>query len=191
MRLAPTFPWSTERVELFVLEPSHVTDEYVSWLSDPVVNRFLESRFSHHDRESTLAYVSGMLANPDVLMLGIRSIELDRHVGNIKLAPIDRHHGLGEIGLLIGDRLTWGRGVGSDSIALMVSIAARQLGLRKLTAGCYASNVGSARAFKKAGFSLEGVRKNHFLLDGVNEDLLLMARFTANDSTEARVGQQQ
>lgn len=179
MHLRPTFPWRTERVELFVLEPGHVTDEYVSWLSDTGVNRFLECRFSQHDRASTAAYVSRMLADPTALMLGIRSLELQRHVGNIKLAPIDPHHRSGEIGLLIGDRLAWGRGVGTDSIALMARIAFRQLGLRKLTAGCYASNVGSARAFAKAGFFLEGVRKAHFLLEGRPEDLLLMARFAA------------
>lgn len=177
MRLEPSFPWSTRRVELFILEPSHVTREYVGWLGDPAVSRFLESRFMQHDHASTVAYVDKVLADTDALMLGIRSIELDRHIGNIKLAPIDQHHGLGEIGLLIGDRSSWGRGMGCDAITVLLHIAARQLGLRKLTAGCYASNVGSARAFEKAGFVREGVRKNHFLLDGKAEDLLLMARF--------------
>lgn len=177
MRLEPSFPWNTGRVALFVIEGSHVTHEYVSWLSDPAVNRFLESRFARHDHASTVAYVNRMLADPNALMLGIRSLELDRHVGNIKLAPIDRHHGLGEIGLLIGDRSAWGRGLGTEAISLMLDIATRQLGLRKLTAGCYASNAASARAFERAGFFREGVRREHFLLDGKGEDLLLMARF--------------
>ncbi|MEX0734718.1 MAG: GNAT family protein [Steroidobacteraceae bacterium] len=176
MNLAPAFPWRTERVELFLLEPGHVTDEYVAWLQDPEVNRFLESRFASHNIASTIAFVAKMRTDANTLMLGIRSIELNRHVGNIKLGPIARDHGLGEIGLMIGDRSAWRRGIASDAIAVLCEIAARQLGLRKLTAGCYASNVGSARAFEKAGFQVEAIRKDHFLLDGRTEDLLLMAR---------------
>ena len=35
MELRPTFPWRTERIELFLLEPAHVTVPYVEWLNDP------------------------------------------------------------------------------------------------------------------------------------------------------------
>ncbi len=80
---------------------------------------------------------------------------------------------------MIGDREAWGRGIGSEAIRVMVDIARDELGLRKLTAGCYASNVGSSRAFEKAGFHVEGRRAGHFLLDGRPEDLVLMARFIA------------
>lgn len=176
MQLQPTFPWRTERVELFVLEPAHVSEAYVGWLADPQVNRYLESRFQQHDRASTVSYVEQMLLSPQVLMLGIRSLELGRHVGNIKIGPIDRRHGLGEIGIMLGDRAAWGRGVASDAIAVLARIAFAQLGLRKLTAGCYQSNAASARAFCKAGFHHEATRPRHMLLDGHPEDLILLAR---------------
>ncbi|MGH8131440.1 MAG: GNAT family N-acetyltransferase [Steroidobacteraceae bacterium] len=181
MELAPSFPWRTERMELFLLEPVHVTTAYVGWLRDPKVNRFLESRFVPHDLASTAAFVAKMHADANALMLGIRSVVLDRHVGNIKLGPIDRNHGLGEIGLMIGDRGAWGRGIASDAISIVCAIAGRQLGLRKLTAGCYASNVGSARAFAKAGFQVEALRRDHFMLNGRSEDLLLMAKYCGGE----------
>jgi RimJ/RimL family protein N-acetyltransferase len=50
------------------------------------------------------------------------------------------------------------------------------LGIRKLTAGCYASNIGSAKAFLRAGFHIEARRPAHFILDGRPEDLVLLAR---------------
>ncbi len=172
----PHFPGGRSAWSCSCWSPAHVTNEYVGWLRDPEVNRYLESRFTPHDFASTTAFVAKMRADANTLMLGIRSLELDRHVGNIKLGPIDRNHGLGEIGLMIGDRGAWGRGIASDAITVVCEIAARQLGLRKLTAGCYASNVGSARAFEKAGFHVEALRRDHFLLDGRSEDLLLMAK---------------
>lgn len=176
MRLAATDHWTSPAVELFLLTPELVSQAYIDWLADPEINRYLESRFTAHDRASTEAYVASMLESERSLMLGIRSAKLDRHVGNIKLGPIDSHHSLGEIGIMIGDREAWGRGIASQAIAMLSEIAKEQLGLRRLTAGCYESNIGSRRAFERAGFVVEGVRPAHFLLDGKPEGLVLMGR---------------
>src|SRR5262245_37505986 len=177
MRLPSSARLRTPSVELFLLEPDHASSDYVRWLNDPAVNRFLESRFVMQTLDSVRSFIAVQLEHPQALFLGIRSLALGRHVGNIKLAPIDPRHGLGEVGIMIGDREAWGRGVGSQAIACLAAIAAHELGLRKLTAGCYASNAGSERAFVKAGFEVEGRRAGHYLLDGRPEDLILMARF--------------
>jgi ribosomal-protein-alanine N-acetyltransferase len=176
MQLEPTSRWRSASIELFVLREEHVGADYVRWLNDPRVNRYLESRFAVHSIDSTRHFVHQCLQSSATLLLGIRDLVLGGlHVGNIKLGPIDRHHGLGEVGLLIGEPQSWGRGLASAAIARVRDIAAEQLGLRKLTAGCYASNVGSEKAFLRAGFEVEGRRRGHFLLDGVQEDLVLMA----------------
>lgn len=177
MRIEATESWTDEKVSLFLLTPDRVSEAYIGWLNDPEINRFLESRFSVQDAPSVESFVLRMLESPDNLFLGIADLALGRHVGNIKLGPIDRRHGLGEIGIMIGDRDAWGRGIGSSAIARISDIAAAELGLRKLTAGCYASNVGSAKAFEKAGFEIEAIRKDHFLLDGEPEDAILLAKF--------------
>ena len=176
MHLIPTDRWKTSTIECFLLPPDLVTQSYVDWLNDPEINRFLESRFVVQDIAGVREFVSAQLADPKVLFLGIRSLILGRHVGNIKLGPIDRQHGLGEIGVMIGDRGSWGQGIGAEAIRVMAQIAQHELGLRKLTAGCYGANAGSTRAFLKAGFDIEGTRPAHFLLDGRPQDLTLMAR---------------
>lgn len=163
-------------VELFLLAPRHVGDAYVSWLNAPEVNRFLESRFGEHSLESTRAYVATMLDSPQYLFLGIRLRASGRHVGNIKLGPVDRQHATADVGILVGDQAAWGKGVATSAIVQACAIARDCLQLRKLTAGCYASNVGSSRAFEKAGFTIEGTRPQQFLLDGRPEDGVLMGR---------------
>jgi [ribosomal protein S5]-alanine N-acetyltransferase len=176
MQLPVTDDWRGERIELFLLQPALVSDAYVAWLNDPVVNRYLESRFQTHDLDSTRRFVGTALADERVLFLGIRSRELDRHVGNIKLGPLDPHHGSAEIGIMIGDRAAWGRGVAREAIERIAAIARSQLRLRKLSAGCYASNAASERAFVKAGFVVEGRRAAHYLLDGRPEDGVMLGR---------------
>lgn len=172
MNLSSTPAWHGEKVQLFLLEVSDVTETYVGWLNDPRVNLYLESRFQHHTLESTRTFVASCRADENVLFLGLRYPPFEgRHVGNIKL-DINRRHGLGEVGILIGERAVHGRGVATDAIKLMSNIARTQLGLRKLSAGCYATNKGSERAFVKAGFVVEGVRPKHVLVGDRSEDVV-------------------
>jgi ribosomal-protein-alanine N-acetyltransferase len=182
---ADSCAWENEYVELFLLEEADVGASYVAWLNDPEINRFLESRFTEHDELATRKFVVSCLQSENTLLLGIRSRALRRHVGNIKLGMIDRKHGLGEVGVLIGDRAAWNGGLASAAIRIMCRIAGQSLGLRKLTAGCYACNIGSQRAFEKAGFVVEGRRREHFLLDGVPEDLILMAHWLKNGGSRS------
>lgn len=177
MRLSQNIEPRLGDVELFALEADGVTDEYVAWLNDPAVNRYLESRFVRHTAQSTRRFVQAVVDSDDSILFGIRYVPERRHVGNIKLGPVDRHHRRAEIGLLIGDRTVWGRGIAAAAIELVTRYAFDSLGLLKVTAGCYAGNVGSRRAFEKAGFVVEAIRKRHFLLDGTPEDAVLLARW--------------
>lgn len=184
MEMAPTPDWQDNEVELFLLGPEDVTEEYVGWLNDPQIAQYLESRFTEHDVDGTRQFVTDQRAHPGVLFFGIHSKALGRHIGNIKLGPISRQHETGDIGIMIGARDAWGRGIATRAIRLVSNIAQGQLGLRKVTAGCYASNVGSERAFERAGFAIEGRRPAQFLLDGKPEDMILMGRLLTTESTK-------
>lgn len=166
-------------ISLFLLKPDHVTPNYVSWLNDPQVNQYLECRFTKHTIASTRNFVQATLNSPNNLFLGITSHLLNRHVGNIKIGPIDKNHKLSAIGIMIGDKNAWRKGIGSQAINLMLGIARNQLLLRKVTAGCYGANIGSQRTFKKSGFKTEAVCKQHFLLNGKLEDWILMSKLLA------------
>lgn len=174
MELPQTSNWQDDQIELFLLSREAVGDDYVGWLNDPEIARFLESRFARHDLAGTRAFVDAQRANPGVLFLGIRDKANGQHVGNIKLGPISRAHRTGDIGIMIGAREAWGRGIATRAIRQLCLIARDELGLRKVTAGCYGGNIGSERAFERAGFNVEGRRPAQFLLDGKPEDLVLM-----------------
>ena len=54
-------------------------------------------------------------------------------------------------GILTGEEDYWAKEYATDAIRLVVDYAFRKLNLRKLTAGAYAINQASVRAFLKAG----------------------------------------
>jgi ribosomal-protein-alanine N-acetyltransferase len=166
--------WSNGTVELFALGPQDATESYVHWLNDPATNRYLESRFTRHTVASARAYVDNCMHSDTTVFLGVRDHTLGGlHVGNVKV-EINRDHGVGELGILIGEEKARGRGLATQVIKMVTGIARTQLKLRKLSAGCYVSNKGSERAFVAAGFVVEGIRPEHFLLDGRPEDLVLL-----------------
>ena len=168
-----------QRLYLRELEPTDAGRPYLEWMRDPVVTRFLEARFEENDEESLRRYVTAQRDDPSTLLLAIVLIEGDRHIGNVKLGPIDRNHLSADIGILIGDRGSWGLGYASEAIAALSSYAFAELGLRKLTAGSYAPNVGSIRAFEKAGFRREGLQSGQYVCEGERVDGVLLGRLAA------------
>lgn len=169
------------RLYLREVRPEDVNERYYAWMNDPDVTRFLESRFHPNSIESLRAYVDAKLRDRDNVFLAIVLKDGDRHIGNIKLGPIHWIHGLGEVGILIGEKDCWKRGYATEAIAALADYAFRRLNLRKLTAGCYGGNDGSVGAFLKAGFTQVGVRKRHFFCDGEYVDLILLDRLRSTD----------
>jgi ribosomal-protein-alanine N-acetyltransferase len=150
------------RVALRTVTEADVTDDYVGWMNDPAVGAFLETRFATHTADDVRRYVRTQNESADAVFLAIVRRDDQRHIGNLRIGAIDRHHHTATIALVIGDNSAWGRGFGSEAIALATSHAFSALGLVKLTARCYATNLGSIRAFEKAGWRHEGRQVSQF-----------------------------
>lgn len=157
----------TPRLVLRTLESSDVGSRYLSWLSDPEIIRYLEIRFTPvRSTGELVSFVKSVGASADSLLLGIFLKEGRRHIGNIKLGPIQAAHRRAEIGFLIGEKDCWGQGYASEAIAALSRYGFDRFGLDKITAGCYASNAGSAKALLKAGFVQEATIPSHVLFEG-------------------------
>jgi RimJ/RimL family protein N-acetyltransferase len=166
----------TERLTLRTLTDADACGAYLRWMNDPQVTRFLESRFRAFTQDDLKSFIHSCNEDEDVLLLGIFVREGQRHIGNLKIGPFDHHHQLGDMGIAIGDPTVWGKGYAREAIAAAADFAFKVVGLHKITAGIYASNTGSHRAFLAAGFVEEGRRRDHYRFDGRWEDALLMGR---------------
>lgn len=162
------------RLYLREVRPSDVNGTYYGWMNDSEVTRYLESRFYPNPIESLHDFVAKRVGDHDNIFLAIVRKDDNRHIGNIKLGPINWIHRFADVGLLIGEKDCWGQGYATEAIHLVTHYAFRTLNLHSLTAGCYASNQGSARAFLKAGWYQVGQRKSSLFLDGHFEDAILL-----------------
>lgn len=175
-------PINTERLILRTLGTDDVGQHYLDWMSDPEILRYLEVRFSVPQTIYELEkFVTHVNASDNELLLGIFLRDSQRHIGNIKLGPICKNHNRADLGFIIGERTAWGKGYATEAIAAVSRFALTELKLAKVTAGCYASNQGSARALAKAGFGQEGRLSSHWSVDGKREDGLLFGMFDQSE----------
>ena len=157
-----------KRIGLKELTEDDVIEEYVTWLNDDTINKYLECRHYDHTEESTKIYIQKASKDSKEILMGIYYKANNKHIGNVKLGPIDLIHKHATLGLLIGDKEFWGQGIGTDSIKLATRYAIEQLDLVTITAGCYETNVGSQKAFIKAGYSISGKIKSYWESDRDN-----------------------
>ena len=160
------------RVELRRLTVADVTDAYVGWMNDAVTNRYMETRWRAHSRADVEAFVADKAASASEHLFAIVELETGRHVGNLKIGPIDSNHARGDLSYFLGEAWARGKGLASEAVALGVRIGFEQLGLVKLTAGIYAENAGSGRVLEKNGFQVEGRRPAHFAFEGGRSDMI-------------------
>ena len=173
-----------ERIILREVRLSDVNANYHRWMNDPEVIRYLECRFSANSMDAIKDFVHRMLNDRDNIFLAIILKDGDRHIGNIKIGSINRIHRLADIGLLIGEKDCWGKGYATEALRLVTNYAFNTLNLHKLIAGCYAGNKGSEKAFKKAGFVVEGIRKKHHYCDGIYVDSIILGLLNDEDNAE-------
>ncbi len=144
---------------------TEINTNYLRWMNDKEVNRYLESRFKKWTIKDLLAYVKNIKKNTNCIFFAILLKEKQKHIGNIKIGPINEIHKFAEIGILIGEKSERGKGIASQAIKLVIDYAFHVLKLHKLTAGVYANNIASIKSFQKCGFEIEGIRKKHYRIN--------------------------
>lgn len=144
-------------------------EHYTSWLNDQETTLFMGSGRFPLSIDNLKNYIETYNNSKDGMLLGIFLKKSANHIGNITLHQInwkDRH---AEIGILIGDKKSRGKGYATVAISLVVRHAFSKLNLRKLCTGMSKGNEASKKAFEKVGFKVEGVLREHFYL---NEEYL-------------------
>lgn len=155
-------------------------ENYLSWMNDSEINKYLESRFTTHTIDSLKNFVTSMNNSDNNIMFAIIDKEFDKHIGNIKLGNIHPIHRYADIGLIIGEKNYWGRGIATNAISLISKYAFEELNLRKIFAGVYENNIGSIRAFEKCGFEKAYIKSNTYFFDGKYIDALVFELYNKN-----------
>ncbi len=167
-----TIPIESERLTLRSLDVSDATERYVSWLKDKTVNQYLETR--NATIESLARYIEEKQKSGTALFLGIFVKETGEHIGNVKLEPIEG--GRATMGILIGERFWWGKGIATEVTNAVSDYAFRHLGVTEMNLGVIAENAAAIRVYEKCGFVVDRVEKDALNHSGKKFDQVFMVK---------------
>lgn len=153
----------TDRMILREVCPLDAGQTYIKGLNDPDVVRLTEARHVHWTKKKVLDYIVGAKKG-GYYLVGLFLRKNNRHIGNIRLVNIHPIHRRTELGIMIFDKTAWGKGYGTEALKAMVEFVFSSLGFHRIHADYYAVNKASKRIFENAGFQVEGVYRDHFLL---------------------------
>lgn len=108
------------------------------------------------------------LDREDLLVFSIVTRGGEDPIGYVQVANIDRHNRSCDIGMLIGEKAYWGKGLGKEALQAIVRLCFEELGLNRIGGEIYSINPRSIRLFEACGFVREGVARERVLktIDG-------------------------
>ncbi|CAM3457961.1 GNAT family N-acetyltransferase [Aquirufa ecclesiirivi] len=165
----------SERLKLIPLSLKQLSEEYVCWMNNSIVNEYLESGGNY-----TLELLELYLKTVEEKSIFFYAIILkanNKHIGNIKIDPINYKHGFAEYGIMMGDINEWGKGYAFEASNLVIKYCFEELKLRKICLGVISENIAAVNLYKKLGFIIEGIYKEHFLYKGDYCSCIRMAIF--------------
>ena len=153
----------------------HYSRDYVDWMNDPDVIRYMESGGNY--TEEKLRSFLKEVEEKEILFWAIHLKENGMHLGNIKMDPVSEKDSRAEYGIMMGRKSEWGKGYAREASNAIIDYCFNELGIRKITLGVVADNEAAVHLYKTMGFSQEGVYKKHSLYEGKYCDIIRMALF--------------
>ncbi|KIL35687.1 acetyltransferase [Cohnella kolymensis] len=146
------------------------------WVNDYDITNTLHDVFLYpqtvHDTESFLRMkIEGELGTGFV----IAAVDTFEYIGQIDLAQLDWKNRSANLGLVIGRKEFFGRGIGSEAIELMKGYVFNTLNLHRLALEVYEYNERGYRCYLKCGFREEGRLRQKIFREGRYWDSVLMS----------------
>ena len=170
----------SDKVNLQLFEREHLYDpSYHRWLRDADVVRYIgrEELLEGVSFAAIEDYVKGLWADENIVFLAVQDRETDNFIGTAKIRTVDEQgmrSRYGDIGIMLGDRSCWGRGLATEVLRCVSRYAFDNLNVPKLTAGAMSPNTAVIRAFRRIGYVEEGRLRRQFFFEGSYCDHVLL-----------------
>ena len=164
-----------QRIRLRALEREDIPT-FVRWFNDPEVCRYIMI-YEPMSKAKEEQWFESMLERRDDFMFGVEARTDDGwvHIGNMGLHSVDWKDRHAVLGITLGEKEYWGQGYGTDAVRTLLRWAFHELDLHRVELEVFDFNPRARRCYEKAGFRLEGTRRERHFADGCFHDAHLMS----------------
>ena len=163
-----------------------VTKDYAEWLNDPQVNQNLSIN-SHQTKESCIEYVQSFENRKDSLLLGLFIKGKNVHIGNISISMINIPNRTAWIGISIGRKEYWGKGLAKEALTSTITYLFNNSVLHSINAGVTVDNLSSVNLFIKSGFKIVGLLKEASMVNGKYEDCYILTVLESDNQNNGSI----
>ncbi len=124
--------------------------------------------------EAVLAWLEGLGAHDDRADWAIVRTDDGVHLGEVVLNDLDAANRAAGFRIMLGSPRWFGSGYGTEATRAVLDHAFSTVGLHRVELEVFAFNPRAQRAYEKAGFVVEGRRREALLWDGEWIDAIVM-----------------
>lgn len=136
--------------------------DYLTWINDPQINEFLESKYTVWTMEGLKDYVRSFEKSEDKFLFTINDIHSNKYIGNGSISSVNYNTETFSFGLFIGDQNYWGKNGAFETSMLLLQFGFEELNMRKVFGGAYSNQLASRFSLKRIGMTLEAKLKAKF-----------------------------
>jgi RimJ/RimL family protein N-acetyltransferase len=92
-------------------------------------------------------------------------------VGYVQLALIDDHERRAAVGIVVGEKRIWRRGISRTALRILLDYAFTVRNLERVYAEVYGFNQRSLLLMERVGFQKEGILRQHEIHNGARQDM--------------------
>lgn len=168
------------KLELKLWSEGDVTQEYADAHYISKAKYYSGSGARKFDRDTLADEIRRGRKRGDCFFYGIYQVNHHELIGSIKIQGINRKNKTSDVIPFIFNEKYFKYKLGPASIKLGTQMAFDAHDVRKVFGGIVKQNIGSVKAFLRAGWVVEGIRRGQFLEDGKPADEILVACFNPN-----------
>lgn len=136
------------------------------WVNEAETVKYLSNSFLYPQSEEQIRDFLDRAMSEEWKGFVIAEKETGDYIGQIDFVELDEINGVAEIGIVIGDPDLTSRGIGTETLNIILKFAFNNLRLHRIELVCWSFNRRAQRAYEKVGFIKEGVRRQKLYRDG-------------------------
>ena len=148
----------TIQTERFIIRPFKEADAelWQNWDVDPEIQAHMpEPMNKPQDIAEQYEYIKECEEEEDGYYWSIETLD-GVTIGTVALTDINEHHKLAEIGIVVGDKEYWVKGVATEVISTVINFAFTEAGVVRISAETEVKNIAVSKVLEKVGFIQDG-----------------------------------
>ena len=140
----------SKRVKLDLFTKDKVNEDYKKWMNDKSITKYIKKSYQTSIKQ--LKSFVESLDNSNNYFFRIIDIKSNKHIGNIRLGPLNFKDKSSNFGIMIGDKKYHNKGYAKEVVKLSVDFLFNFLRFKKIKLYCYIDNTPAMKVYEALGF---------------------------------------